>query len=96
MSGTGLESRVSVGDSTSSVVVEVSLDVTADDTTKGSYEVVDLTRVGAANSVGNTDTVDTDLVDGAVDGEQVDELGTERVLGRETDLNTLGLDKLDD
>ena len=65
--GTGLKSGVSVGDSTSRVVVEVSLNVTADHTSERSDELVDLSRVGASDSVSDTDTVDTDLVDSSVD-----------------------------
>lgn len=42
MSGTGLEGAVSVGNGTSGVVVEMALDVAADDTTEGPNEVVDL------------------------------------------------------
>jgi hypothetical protein len=72
------------------------LDVTANDSTKRPDKVVHLARVGTSDSVGHTDSVDTDLVYGAVDGEQVDKLGSERVFRRETDLDALGLDKLDD
>lgn len=96
MSGTGLESAVGVGDSASSVVVEVSLNVTADNTSQDTDKLVDLAGRGATDGVGNTDTVDTDLVDRRVDGEEVNEVRTERVLRRETDLNALGLDELDD
>lgn len=63
-----------------SVVVQMDLNVALDDATKRTDEVVDLARVGTADSVSDTDTVDTDLVDGLVDGEEVDEIGTERVL----------------
>jgi len=48
------------------------------------------------NGVCDTDSVHTDLVDGAVDGEEVDEVAAERVLGGETDLLALRLDVLDD
>jgi len=40
--------------------------------------------------------VHTDLVDGAVDGEEIDKVAAERVLGGETDLLALRLDVLDD
>lgn len=80
---------------TTSVVVEMRLDVTADDTSQRPDEVVDLSRVGTTDSVGDTDSVDTNLVDRAVDAEQIDELGTERVFGRESNLDALGLDELD-
>ena len=94
--GTCLQSGVGVGDGTSGIVVEVALDVTADDTSEGPDEVVNLSRVGASDGIGDTDSVQTDLVDGSVDGQEVDELGSERILGREPDLDPLGLDKLDD
>jgi len=70
---TGLKSGVGVGNGTSGIVVEMSLDVTSNNTTEGSDELVNLSRVGASDSVSNTDTVDTDLVDGSVDGKEVDE-----------------------
>lgn len=76
--------------------MEVSLDVAADDPPEGADELVDLPRVGASDGVGDTDAVDADLVDGSVEVEEVDEVGAERVLGGETDLDALGLDKLDD
>jgi hypothetical protein len=46
--GSSLQGAVSVGDGATSVVVEVSLDVTADNTAKSSDEVVDLARSSAA------------------------------------------------
>lgn len=55
-----------------------------------------MTRVGASNSISNTDTVDTDLVDGGVDGKKIDEVGAERVLAGEANLNVVGLDVVDD
>jgi hypothetical protein len=76
--------------------VEVRLDIAADDTPQRPHQVVHLTRVRATDSVGDTNSVDANLVDSAVDREEVGELGAERVLGRETDLDTLGLDELDD
>lgn len=42
--------------------------------------IVDLARRGAANGIGNADTVDANLVDSAVEREQIDEVGPERVL----------------
>ena len=63
----------------SGVVVKVNFDVAADDASKGADEVVDLTGVGASNGIGDTDTVNTNAVDGLVDGEEVDEVGAETV-----------------
>lgn len=80
----------------SSVVVEVGLDVAADDPSEGSDELVDLSGVGASDGVGDSNSVDSDLVDSSVQVEEVDQVRSERVLGRESDLDTLGLDKVDD
>ena len=41
--------------------------------------VVEMRLNVAADSVSDTDSVDTDLVDGSVDGQEVDQLGSERV-----------------
>ena len=64
---TGLESGVGVGNGTTGIVVEMSLDVTTNDTSECSDELIDLSRVGTTDSVSDTDTVDTDLVDSSVD-----------------------------
>lgn len=55
----------------------VSLDIAADDTSQSADKVVDLSGAGAADGVGNTNSVNTNLVDGTVDGKKVDEVGTE-------------------
>ena len=47
--------------------MEMSLDITADNTPQSPNEVVDLSRIGTSNSIGDTDSVDTNLVDGPVD-----------------------------
>lgn len=74
----------------------MALNVARNDSPQGADEVVHLPRVGASDRISNPNTSDSDLVDSTVDGEEVDEVGTERVLGRESDFETLGLDKLDD
>lgn len=74
MSGTGLKGAVSVGDGASRVVVEVAFDVARDDTTKCPDEVVDLSWRSATNSVCDTDTVDTNLVDSLVEGKEIDKV----------------------
>jgi hypothetical protein len=93
---TTLEGAVGVGNSAARVVVEVSLNVTRDDTTESADEVVDLARRSTTNGIGDTNTVDTNLVDSAVDGQQIDQVRAERVLRRETNLLALALDELDD
>lgn len=84
---TGLERAVSVRDRHTGVVVEMHLDVARNDTAEGADEVVYLAGVCAADGVSNTDTVDTNAVDRLVDGEEVDEVGPERVFRREADLD---------
>ncbi len=83
----GLKSAVSVRDGHTSVVVQVNFDVTRHHTTESTDEVVNLAGVGATNSIGDTNTVDTDAVDRLVDGKKIDEVGAEGVLGREADLD---------
>lgn len=46
--------------------------------------------------VSNSNTVHANLVNGTVDREKIDEVGTERVLAGKPDLETLGLDELND
>lgn len=96
MRGTGLQSGIGIGDGTPGIVVEVTLDITADDPSEGSDEVVDLSRIGTSDGIRYTDSVQTDLVDGPVDGQQVDQFRSEGILGGEPDLDVLALDKLDD
>lgn len=79
--GAGFEGAVSVGDGAVAVVVEVRFDVTAYDASEGSDEIVDLPWGCAAYGVGDTDAVDTDFVDGGVDGEEIDKVGAEGVFG---------------
>jgi hypothetical protein len=74
VSGTGLEGAVCVGNGTARVVVEMALNVAADDTAERSHEVVDLSGRGTADGVSDTDSVDTDLVDGSVEREKVDQV----------------------
>ena len=62
-----------------------------------SFEVeTHLSRVGASDGVGDTNTVDSNLVDRSVDAQEVDQIGSERIFGRESDFNSLGLDEFDD
>ena len=49
--------------------MEMSLDITADNTPQSPDEVVNLSGIGTSNSVGDTDSVDTNLVDCPVDGQ---------------------------
>jgi len=80
----------------SSIVVQMDFNVTADDTTQRSDEIIDLTGIRAPDCVRDTDTVDADFVYGLVDRKEVDKVRSEGVLGGESDLNALGLDEVDD
>lgn len=77
----GFEGAVGVCDGAVAVVVEVRFDITAYDTAEGSDEIVDLSWGCASDGVGDADAVDADFVDGGVDGEEIDEVGAERVFG---------------
>lgn len=59
--------------------MQVDLNIALDDAAERADEVINLAGVGAADGVGDTDTIDTDLVDGLVDREEVDQVGAERV-----------------
>ena len=96
MCGTSLEGSVGVCNGHAGIVVQMDLNVTADDASKRPYKFVDLTRVGASNGIGDSHPVDTDLVDSLVNREQVDQVRTERIFRREPDLDSLGLDEVDD
>lgn len=71
---TSLKGTVGVGNSATGVVVEMGLNVAAHNSTEGPDQIVDLSGRSTANSVGNTNTVDTNLVNGGVDGEQVNQV----------------------
>jgi hypothetical protein len=94
--GSSLQCAVGIGNGAARIVVEVCLDVARNNTAESSHQVVDLAGRRATNCVSDTDTVDTNLVDGAVDGQQVNEIRPERVLGTESNLLALALDKLND
>lgn len=79
--GTSLESAVGVGNGAASVVVEMGLDIARNDAAKGTDEVIDLAGRSAADGIGDTDTVDADLVNSAVEGKEIDEIGAEGILG---------------
>ena len=51
------------------VVMQVDFDVTANNSPKSSYQVVDLSRIGTTNGISDTDTIHTDLVNCLIDGE---------------------------
>lgn len=76
--GTGFEGGVCVCNGAASVVVEVTFNVTGYNTSKRPYEIIDLSWVCTSNllltrlsegtySIGDTDTVYSDFVNGAVD-----------------------------
>ena len=59
-------------------------------------KIVDLSGRGASYGIGNTHARHSHLVDSAVYGEEIDEVGSERVLAGEANLETLGLDEFND
>ena len=91
---TSLKSTVGVGDGTSSVVVEVCLNVARNDTSEGSDEIIHLPWRSASDGISNTHSVNTDLVDSPVNAQKVDQIGSEGIFRGESDLNPVGLDIL--
>lgn len=60
--------------------MQVDLDVTADYSTEGTNEVIHLARVCTADGIGDTNSIDTNLIHSLVNGQQVYEVGAEGVL----------------
>ena len=54
--------------------MQVDFDVALDDASKCTHKVIDLAGVSTAYCVRDTDTVDTDLVYGLVNGQEVDKV----------------------
>lgn len=96
VSGPGLNRSVGVGDSTSSVIVEVSLDVTSDHLLESGDLFIDLTWRSAANGVGNSNAVGAETVHERVELQNLTEVGAKRVLAGESDLDAVGLGEFDD
>lgn len=80
MSRACLECGICVGDRHASVVVQMNLDIAANNAAESTNEVIDLTGVCTTDSVRDADAVNADLIDGLVDGEEVDEIRAEGVL----------------
>lgn len=86
MSCTSLQSTESVGNGTPGVVVEVTFDITPDDSSKGPHQVVDLAWSRYADGVRDTNPRYSNLVYGTVNAEQIDKIAPKAVLGAESDL----------
>ena len=70
------------------------LNITADDASQRPDQLVDLSWIRTSHCIGYSDPVDANLVHCPVNGQQVDELGSERIFRRESDLDSLGFDKV--
>ena len=86
---------VGVGDGAAGIIVAVKFNVARYDTAQGSHQVMHLQGRGDANGIGDPDPVHSDLIDLAVDGQQIDQVAAEGVLAAETHFQSLALDKLD-
>lgn len=73
----------------------MSLNVTGNDAAQRTNEVVDLSWCCTANGICDTNPVYADFVDGAVNGEEVDERRAKTVFAREPDFEALALNKFD-
>lgn len=87
--------RINEAHTHSSVVVQVNLDVTSNDSSQCPDQLVDLSGVGAADRVSDADSVNANLINGLINGKEVHEVRSERILRGESDFNALGLDELD-
>lgn len=58
----------------SSVIVQMDLDITTDDSPQCPDKVIDLTWVRAADSIGDTDSVDADFVYSLVDRKEINKV----------------------
>ena len=67
MGSPGFEGTVRIRDRTASIIVKVSFNIAAYDATKCSDKVIHLSWRSAPNSVCDTDSIDTNFVDSAVD-----------------------------
>jgi hypothetical protein len=76
-----------VGNRATSVVVEMRLDVATDHAPQGTNQVVNLAWRCTADRIRHADTVNAQSIDSPIKGEQIHEIGSERVLGGETDFN---------
>lgn len=91
----GLTSRASlqggmgIGDGTARVVMEMGLDIGADDASEGPHELVHLARTGNTDCIRNPNTVHTNPVNGLVERQEIHEVGPEGILRREADLAAL-------
>jgi hypothetical protein len=90
------ESSVSVGGGATSVVVEVSLNVTSNHLSQRRDLVIDLTPGGASNGISDSHAVSTETVHEGVQLEDLAEVRAERVFTREANLEAVGLGELND
>ena len=52
----------------------MNFDIALDNSSECTDKFIDLTRICATNSVGDTDSVHANIVHGLVDGEEIDEI----------------------
>jgi len=76
--------------------MEMRLDITAHNPSQRPDQIINLSRIRTADRIGHTNSVDAYLIDRTVDGEKVDEFGSERIFGGETDFDSFGFDELND
>src|SRR5436190_13539660 len=66
----GFEGTIGICDRTPSVIVQVDLDIALDHSPENPDQLVNLSWRCATNGIGNTNTIDTHLVHGRVDGKE--------------------------
>ncbi|PJP06553.1 homocitrate synthase, mitochondrial precursor [Saccharomyces cerevisiae] len=61
-----------------------------------SDQFIYLSWVGTSNCVGNTDSIYTDLVNGFINVQKINEITSEGIFRGKSDFNTFGFDKFND
>lgn len=78
-----------IGNGTSRVIVEMTLDIRANHAPEGPNDLEHLPGRRYTDRIGNTHSVYAHPVNRLVERKKVDEIGPEGILGREADLTTL-------
>ncbi|KAL8855224.1 MAG: hypothetical protein Q9198_010894 [Flavoplaca austrocitrina] len=86
MGCTGLQGTIRVCNGAASVVVKVTFNVTLDHSTESPDQVIDFAWSRHANGIRDTNPRYSDLIDSAVDAEQVNKIAPEAILGAKSDL----------
>lgn len=63
------------------IIMEMRLNIAPHNPPQGPHKIINLPRVGTSHSISHAHPIHTDLVDGLVDTEQIDKVGSEGIFG---------------